>query len=99
MNDELEELIINLSQPSEITPLVFGSTISLSPQILENSLIFTDGLSSQKFFLQDFSKHNCKITFRRCLFRIYPWFNNNFTHKALTMKKTLGKEQFSDRKR
>ena len=91
----MAEDVINerLIQLGENTPLLYGSTISLSPYLLKNFVLFTDGLSNKNVNLKDFTHHDSKVTFRRCLFRIYPKFNNLFTAQAIDIKNKLQDEK------
>ena len=46
--------------------------------------------------LENFKKHNPRLTFRRCLFRIYPDFHNNQKTKALDYQKEVRNHKSED---
>lgn len=73
----------------KVTPLTFGSIISLSSIDSSDSFIHVDGFIKDKVLVKRFDTTDSKLMYSKCLFQIYPTFINTYKKEALALQEAV----------
>lgn len=87
-----------LQESSSSRPcLKYGSVIYLKASDDDNSVVFSDGFVKNGLVVRNLEYDRTKIDFQRCLFEIWPSFNNTYKQQVEALEETI--ENFTDKKK
>mgnify|MGYP000934468064 FL=1 len=75
--------------------LKYGATVFLCPQHNIDEFLYSDGFVKTTLSLRNCQKSSSRSYFDRCLFKIYPSFNNTVKKEVLSFPEKIAKESIS----